>query len=94
MTVPRNNIFKKSFKEIRHQKMSLPKLPNDLAGIKEYLQSSANEDAKRPLIYPFFKNLFGDKFKIESAAEGADTYIAGALQISVQGKRRASLDGR
>lgn len=40
---------------------------DELESFKEYLRSPDNEDAKRPLIYPLFKKLFPDKFKIESS---------------------------
>ena len=65
----------------------------ELEGIKEYLTSNANEDAKRPLIYPLFKSLFGSKFKIESAAANADTYIEGELLVELKSKKSQWLQG-
>lgn len=65
----------------------------ELDGIKEYILSEQNEDAKRPLIYPLFKKLFGDKFKIESDAEGADTYIKGELIVELKSKYDQWLEG-
>lgn len=56
----------------------------ELNNIREYLTSDATEDAKRPLIYPLFKKLFGEKFKIESDACGADTYIKGELLVELK----------
>lgn len=43
----------------------------EIKQLKKYLYSESNEDAKRPLLYPFFKKLNPDKFKIESDACGA-----------------------
>jgi hypothetical protein len=65
----------------------------ELEGIKKYLESDSNEDAKRPLIYPLFKRLFGEKFKTESDAEGADTYIKGELLVELKSKYDQWLDG-
>lgn len=61
-----------------------PEYSKELDGIKEYIQSNASEDSKRPLIYPLFKKLFPDKFFIESQAEGADTYIKGELLVELK----------
>ena len=47
----------------------------------QYLQSESNEDARRPLLYPVFRSLFKEKFKIESDAKGADVYIEGQLLV-------------
>lgn len=47
----------------------------------QYLRDDSNEDAKRHLIFPLFHALFGEKFKSESAANGADTYIEGKLLV-------------
>jgi len=69
------------------------KLEKELNGIKEYLQSDQNEDAKRPLIYPLFKKIFGKSFKIESAAENADTYIDGQLLVELKSKQTEWLQG-
>ena len=51
------------------------KMKTELNNLKEYLLSKSSEDAKRPLVYPFFKKLFGKNFKVESDAEGADGYL-------------------
>ncbi len=59
-------------------------ISDELNAFKEYLKSDSNEDAKRPLLYPLFRKLFKDKFKIESDAHGADVYVAG--QIIVESK--------
>lgn len=65
----------------------------ELQGIRKYITSDLNEDAKRPLIYPLFKKLFADKFKIESDAEGADTYIKGELLVELKSKYEQWLEG-
>ncbi len=56
----------------------------EIKQLKKYIYSDSNEDAKRPLLYPFFKKLNPDKFKIESDACNADAYIEG--QIIVEAK--------
>jgi hypothetical protein len=65
----------------------------EIKQLKKYLYSESNEDAKRPLLYPFFQKLNKDKFRIESDACGADVYIEG--QIIVEAKTHYSdwLDG-
>jgi len=65
----------------------------EIQGIKKYITSNANEDAKRHLIYPFFKKIFGDKFKTESDAMGADTYIKGELVVELKSKYDQWLNG-
>ncbi len=71
----------------------LKEFEKELNSVKEYLQSDANEDAKRPLIYPLFKKVFGKKFKIESDAAGADTYIEGELVVELKSKQSQWLQG-
>ncbi|MEI7586194.1 hypothetical protein [Runella sp.] len=56
----------------------------ELNGIRHYLKSDDNEDAKRPLLYPLFRKLFGEKFKIESAAQNADGYVEGQLIVEAK----------
>jgi hypothetical protein len=65
----------------------------ELKGLKEFVTNSSNEDAKRHLIYPFFKKLFGNEFKTESSAEGADGYIEGKLLIELKSKYSDWLSG-
>lgn len=65
----------------------------ELNGIKLYITNEANEDAKRPLVYPLFKKLFGDKFKVESEAEGADVYIKGELLVELKSRYDQWLEG-
>ena len=60
----------------------------DRKQITEYLLSESSEDARRPLLYPFFQRLNREKFKTESDAHGADVYIEG--QIIVESKTHYS----
>lgn len=46
--------------------MAVKQVAMELESFREYLRSDKNEDAKTPLLYPLFKKLFGDKFRIES----------------------------
>jgi hypothetical protein len=64
--------------------MALQKFSDELELFKKYLRSTDNEDARRPLLYPLFKKLFGDKMKIESAACGADVYVDGQLIVEAK----------
>jgi hypothetical protein len=66
---------------------------DELEQFKSYLQSDANEDAKRPDLYPLFRKLFKDKFKIESDAQGADVYVAGQLIVEAKSKHSQWLEG-
>ena len=60
-------------------------IEKELAQIHLALTNGSNEDAKRPLVYPFFKAVFPDKFKVESEAEGSDIYIQGKLLVELKG---------
>lgn len=66
---------------------------DELELFKEYLKSDSNEDAKRPLLYPLFKKLYGDKFKVESDTFGADIYIQGKLIVESKTNYSQWLDG-
>lgn len=66
---------------------------DELEQLKSYLKSSSNEDAKRPLLYPLFKKLFAEKFKIESDAKGADGYVEGKLIIEAKTSHDQWLEG-
>jgi len=65
----------------------------EIKQLKKYLYSDSNEDAKRPLLYPFFKKLNPDKFKIESDACGADVYIEGQIIVEAKSHYSDWLDG-
>ena len=66
---------------------------DELKKLKGYFKSESNEDAKRPLLYPLFKKLFGDKFKIESDACGADVYIDGKIIVEAKTDSTDWLEG-
>ncbi len=66
---------------------------DELEQFKRYLRSDANEDAKRPDLYPLFKKLYKDKFKIESDAQGADVYVAGQLIVEAKSKYAQWMEG-
>lgn len=65
----------------------------ELEGLRQYISSEKNEDAKRHFIYPLFKSIFAEKFKTESDAEGADTYIKGELLVELKSKYDQWLEG-
>ncbi|MBM3240022.1 hypothetical protein FJZ31_27360 [Candidatus Poribacteria bacterium] len=68
-------------------------MEREVSNLKEYLLSESSEDAKRPLVYPFFKKLFGQDFKVESDAEGADGYVEGKLLVELKTKNEDWLKG-
>jgi len=65
----------------------------EIKQLKKYLYSESNEDAKRPLLYPFFQKLNKEKFKIESDACGADVYIEGQIIVEAKSHYSDWLDG-
>lgn len=65
----------------------------ELEHIRQYLISSSNEDAKRKLAYPLFAKLFGDKFRTESDAQGADGYVEGKFVLELKSKSQDWLAG-
>jgi hypothetical protein len=56
----------------------------ELKQFGEYLSNPGSENAKDHLVFPLFKKLFGNKFKKQSDAEGADIYIEGKLLIELK----------
>ena len=56
----------------------------ELNQLKEYLLNPGTESAKDYLVFPLFQKLFGSKFKKESDAVGADTYIEGKLLVELK----------
>ncbi len=64
-----------------------------LADLKECLLNGSNEDANRPLVYSFFRGLFGKHFLVESSAQGADGYIEGKLLVELKTSNRDWLKG-
>jgi len=73
--------------------MAKKNIAEELEKFKEYLHKENNEDAKRPLLYPLFQKLYGDKFKIESDAHKADVYIEGQLIIECKSDYSQWLEG-
>lgn len=65
----------------------------ELQHFTDYVRSELNEDAKRHLLYPLFKKLYKDKFKIESNAFGADVYVEGYLLVEAKTNYTQWLDG-
>ena len=59
----------------------------------QYLESEDNEDAKRQLVFPLFSKLFKDKFKTESAANGADIYVQGQIIVECKSDAAQWLEG-
>ena len=70
-----------------------PTYYEELGQFGKYIKSDSNEDAKRPLLYPLFRKLFGDKFKIESEAKGADVYVDGQILVEAKTSFSQWLEG-
>ncbi len=56
----------------------------ELDQFRDYLLNPGSEKAKDYFVFPLFKKLFGNKFKKESDAEGADIYIEGKLLVELK----------
>jgi len=65
----------------------------ELKGLREYVTGTENEDAGREKLYPLFRALFKDKFRLESSASGADIYIEGKLLVEIKSKSNDWLNG-
>jgi len=59
-------------------------LHEEMRLLTQYLISDSSENAKRPLLYPFFQNLYPEKFKIENDAKGADGYVEGVFILETK----------
>jgi len=59
-------------------------MEKELEQFGEYLLDPGTEKAKDYLVFPLFKKLFGSKFKKESDAADADTYIEGKLLVELK----------
>jgi len=68
-------------------------MKTELENLKGYLLSNSSESAKRPLVYPYFKKLFGKDFMVEADAEGSDGYIEGKLLVELKTKGEDWLKG-
>ena len=75
--------------------MAKPTYDKELRDLQKYIESNANEDAKRPLLYPLFTKLYKDKFKIESDknTHGADGYVEGLIIVEAKTNFSQWLDG-
>ena len=65
----------------------------ELDQLKAYLLNPGTEKSKDHLVFPLFQKLFGAKFKKESDAEGADTYIEGKLLVELKSDFKHYLEG-
>ena len=68
-------------------------MKRELADLKECLLNGRNEDANRPLVYSFFRGLFGKDFLVESDAQAADGYVEGKLLVELKSSNRDWLKG-
>ena len=58
----------------------------ELNQFKKYILEEGTESSKDHYVFPFFQKLFGNKFKKQTDAEGADTYIEGKLLVELKTK--------
>lgn len=65
----------------------------EIGGLKEFLLSESSEKAKDYLVFPLFKALFKNKFKKETEAAGADTYIEGQLLVELKSGEKDFIPG-
>jgi hypothetical protein len=66
---------------------------SEAALIEEYLRSESSEKARQHLLYPFLKQIFPGKLKIEGDANGADAYIEGKLIVESKTSENQWLEG-
>jgi hypothetical protein len=59
-------------------------LHNEMKLLTQYLLSKSPEDSKRQLLFPFFQLLYGDGFKTETDARGADGYVEGVFILEAK----------
>ena len=52
--------------------------------LTQYLTITSSEKAKQPLLYPFFRNLYHEKFKVETDAQGANGYVEGVFILETK----------
>ena len=65
----------------------------ELEQFKKYILNPGSESAKDYYVFPLFQKLFGNKFKKQSDAEGADTYIEGKLLVELKTKKEELIEG-
>ncbi|MGA3051102.1 MAG: hypothetical protein ABSE00_04195 [Chitinispirillaceae bacterium] len=65
----------------------------ELDQFRQYLESPGTENAKDYLAFPLFLKLFGNKFKKENDAAGADIYIEGKLLVELKSNSEDYLKG-
>jgi hypothetical protein len=68
-------------------------MKTELINLKEFLLSNSSETAKRPLVYPYFKKIFGKDFLVEAAAQDSDGYIEGKLLVELKTRGEDWLKG-
>jgi hypothetical protein len=73
--------------------MAKQNISEELESFRQYLRSESNEKSRQHDLYPLFKKLFKDKFKIENDAKGADVYIEGALIVECKSDFSQWLEG-
>ena len=59
-------------------------LHEEMKLLTQYLTSTSSEKAKQPLLYPFFRKLYDDKFIVETDAKGADGYVEGVFILETK----------
>lgn len=64
--------------------MLFGKYGKGLKQFEKYLLNSGAERSKDHLAFPLFQKLFGNKFRKEADAEGADTYVEGKLLVELK----------
>jgi hypothetical protein len=65
-----------------------------ITNLKTYILSDAgSESSKNDLALGFFRDLFGNKFKKETEAEGADGYVEGKLVLELKSEPSDAIAG-
>lgn len=64
-----------------------------LEKFKSWLLDSGSEKARQHNLYPLFQVLYRDRFKIETAAQGADVYVEGILLVEAKSDFSQWLEG-
>lgn len=62
----------------------MSELKEELRQFGQYLLNPGTEKSQDYLVFPLFKKLFGNKFKKEADAEGADIYVDGKLLVELK----------